>query len=82
MIESPMDYTTMSEQRRPTVHERLTNKESKSLRPFYRRGETNTERPTLYLEGVQQNAIKFTSNENDYPAFLYSNGLLVAHNSG
>jgi len=48
-----MDYTNISEQRRPTVHERLMNKESKSFRPFYRRVETTGEHPTLFLEGVK-----------------------------
>ena len=38
-------------------------------------------KPTLQLEHVKQNAIKFSSNEHEYSAFLSSYGILIGHGS-
>jgi hypothetical protein len=72
------------EMKKPAIHDRLLQRESKSLRPLYtRHNETGLENlGPLYLNHIKQNAIKFTCSENDYHAFLSSNGLMVAHASG
>ena len=78
-IESPIAQQH-SEQRKPSVHERLLNYESKSLRPYYRRTESQIQ-PRLDLEGVKQNAIKFYQSEHDYRSFLSSNSIFTGHST-
>lgn len=64
------DY--LSEQRKPAVHERLLNLETKSMRPFYRKhngGQANAAN-SLQLEHIKQNAIRFCCPEHEYNTFL------------
>lgn len=77
-----MDYSG-EYPRKPSVHERLLNNETKSVRPFYRRT-ANTfggDKPILSFDHLKQNAMNFVSSEYDYSAFLSSNGVLFAANT-
>ena len=70
-----MDYS--GDYKKPSVHERLLNNETKSLRPFNRRADNRfgNNKPIMSFDHLKQNAIKFASSEYDYNAFLSSNGV-------
>ena len=82
-MDSPLDYSTTDNNhlnsnnnnnataanRKQSVHERLLNNETKSLRPYIRKAEqvsASNQPMTLIGSNVKQNAIKFAFSEFDY----------------